>query len=547
MIWVKMIMKKIIISFMLILTLVLVMSITAFSIQEIENNNSVDTATEISVNTNVSGNLSSTSDVDWYKFTVEKDGYFYVDFQHELVDSSSAYWQIRLYDSSGVNFIDGNNSYFSVVGNSNNVTNTFGVNAGTYYIKLNDYYYSSVNYTLNVKFTPSSDWETENNNEKNNADEISVNKTYNGSFSTDGDVDWYKFTTSETGYFYVDFQHELVDSSSAYWQIRLYDSSGVNFIDGNNSYFSVVGNSNNVTNTFGVNAGTYYIKLNDYYYSGVNYTLNVKFASASNWETENNNSKETASTIYFNSSTNGSLSTNGDIDWYKFTVSSGCEIAISLSYSSLDSSSTYWVINLYDSSAVTKLISMNCAGNVDSSTSEYLSVPSGTYYISITDYYYSGNNYILTVQEKHDCVGAFVITKEPTCTEAGTQDQICTVCGKLLDTEVAPATGHSSDNWEIEKEATCENDGKRRGTCQVCGEYVLEAIPMLDHAYGEWQTLSGNKLIPPIVREKTCSLCNDVQIHKDWSNIWILILIIVVVVAITIGVISYIRAFSKSK
>jgi len=547
MIWGKMIMKKIIISFMLILTLVLVMSITAFSIQEIENNNSVDTATEISVNTNVSGNLSSTSDVDWYRFTVEKDGYFHVDFQHELVDSSSAYWQIRLYDSSGVNFIDGNNSYFSVVGNSNNTTTTYGVTPGTYYIKLTDYYYTGVDYNFNVVFTPSSEWETENNNEKNSADEISLNKTYNGSFTTDGDVDWYKFTITENGYFYIDFKHELVNSSYTYWQIRLYDETGVSFIDGNDSYFAVVGNSNNTTTTYGVTPGTYYIKLTDYYYTGVDYNFNVVFTPSSEWETENNNSKGNANNISLNSSINGALTTDGDGDWYKFTVTSGCEIAITLNHATLNTGYTYWVVNLYDSSAVTKLSTLNCAGNVSSSTSEYLSVSSGTYYISITDYYYVGTDYILTIQEKHDCVGTFVTTKEPTCTEAGTQDQICSICGKMLDTQVAPATGHSSDNWEIEKEATCDTDGKRHGTCQVCGEYVSEAIPMLGHVYGEWQILSGNVLIPPIVREKNCSLCDDVQTYKDWSNIWVLIVAIVIVIAIVIGIIGYIKAFSKNK
>ena len=416
---------------------------TASSEWESENNNSKNDADAITVNKTYNGSFSTDGDVDWYKVTIPQDGSFYVDFQHELVDSTRTYWQIRLYDSTGVNFIDGNSSYFGVTGNSNKTTNTFGVSAGTYYIKLNDDYYSGVNYTLNVKFVPASDWETENNNSKDNADLISINKTYNGSFSTDGDVDWYKFNLTENGYFVVDIQHELVDSTRTYWQIRLYDSTGVNFIDGNSSYFGVTGNSNKTTNTFGVSAGTYYIKLNDDYYSGVNYTLNVKFVPASDWETENNNSKDNSNSIKVNSSFKGALSTDGDLDWYKFTVPSQCDLAITLNYASLESSRTYWVIYLYDSTGVTKLLTLNCKGNVTSSTSEYVTVPSGTYYVRIGDDYYSGANYSLTVQEKHDCSGSFTIVKDPTCTEVGSKEKNCSICGKLLDTKSIPANGHS--------------------------------------------------------------------------------------------------------
>ncbi|MBE6706308.1 MAG: hypothetical protein E7577_01555 [Ruminococcaceae bacterium] len=302
-----------------------------------------------------------------------------------------------------------------------------------------------------------------------------VNKTYNGSFSTDGDVDWYKLTIPQDGYFYVDFQHDLVDSTRTYWQIRLYDSTGVNFVDGNSSYFGVTGNSNKITNTFGVSAGTYYISMN------------------------------------VNSSINGALSTDGDTDWYKFTVSSQCEIAVVLNYSSLDSSRTYWVINLYDSSAVTKVLSFNCKANVTSSSSEYVSVPSGTYYIRITDDYYSGANYSLTVQEKHDCSGSFKTVKDPTCTDTGVQEKNCSICGKLLDTQTIPANGHNCDAWIIDKEATCSSEGKRHSTCEVCSEPVSENIPMIAHTLGDWNVTKEPTCHNDGAQTRTCSKCDYVE------------------------------------
>ena len=465
--------------------------------------------------------------------------------------------------------------------------------------------------------------ESESNNSVDTATSISVNTNVSGNLASSSDVDWYKFTIGQDGYFNITFQHELIDTSRTYWQIRLYDSTGVNFIDGNSSYFGVTGNSNRTTNTFGVKAGTYYIKINDDYYSGVNYTLNVKFVPASDWETENNNSKDNSNSIKVNSSFKGALSTDGDLDWYKFTVPSQCDLAITLNYASLESSRTYWVIYLYDSTGVTKLLTLNCKGNVTSSTSEYVTVPSGTYYVRIGDDYYSGANYSLTVQEKHDCSGSFTIVKDPTCTEVGSKEKNCSICGKLLDTQSIPANGHSCNNWVIDKEATCSSEGKRHCICSVCGETVSESIPMIAHTvgewnvtkaptchsngtqtrscskcdhtetetlsalthefgewkvaqeascyhsgteerecslcgdkenktieqliheYGEWEVVSGSKLIPPIVKEKTCVHCADVQSTEDWSYVWVTIVAGVVLLGVLIGVINYIRAFKR--
>ena len=222
-------MKKFYVLLAFLIAVILVCTVPVFAVNESEDNNTAATATAVSPNTSVTGVLSSNSDVDWYKFTVPQDGYFNITFQHELIDNSRTYWQIRLYDSTGTNYIDGNSSYFSILGNSNGKTNTFGVKAGTYLIKITDDYYSEKPYTFQVNFKASSVWETENNNSKNDADAITVNTTYHGSLSTDGDVDWYQFQVTEGGYFVVDFQHELIDNSRTYWQIRLYDESGVNF------------------------------------------------------------------------------------------------------------------------------------------------------------------------------------------------------------------------------------------------------------------------------------------------------------------------------
>ena len=214
-----------------------------------------------------------------------------------------------------------------------------------------------------------------------------------------------------------------------------------------------------------------------------------------------------------------------------------------MNHEKTDSSSKYWIIDLYDSSAVTKLATLDCYGNQETTSSESITLSSGTYYIRIYDYRYSGIDYSFGIFERHDCHGAFVTTKNPGCTTDGEQVKNCSVCGVLLETQVIPATGHSSDNWVIDIEATCNKEGSRHCDCSVCGESVSEAIPMLSHAFGEWEVISGNKLIPPIVNERKCSNCGQSETDKDWSNIWITILAglgVIVVIAIAIAIINYV-------
>ena len=89
------------------------------------------------------------------------------------------------------------------------------------------------------------------------------------------------------------------------------------------------------------------------------------------------------------------------------------------------------------------------------------------------------------------CTVERVTTVEPTCTEAGTSVEKCTVCGAIKDgtVETIPALGH---DWEytVDTEPTCTEDGiaiaracKRTG-CDVYeeGSFVL---PALGHNYNE--------------------------------------------------------------
>ena len=486
----------------------------AASYSESESNNSKDTANQIAVNTSVSGNLSTSSDVDWYKFTTTQDGYFNVEFTHTFLSSSSKYWCIWIYNETGVNGITGQNDYFTATGNANALSTKYGVPAGTYYVivgKYSKYDYSANKYMLNVNFTVASDWETENNNNKDYADNMNVNQDINGALSTSSDVDWYSFEIKQRGYLQVSFEHIFLSSPVDYWQVNLYDTSGVNLlIDG--SYISIPGNENVSSRNYGVSPGKYYIavKSKRYDYSGNDYSLKVNFTVASDWEMENNNSKNSASEVKVNEAINGAISTSDDVDWYRFSISSTSQIALVFNHEVVDSSIALWHIYLYDNTGVTLLNKFSVNGNEASRASDYISVSSETCYIKITPRYYytatdySGVDYSLCVVEKHEHVGTWSTAKPATCLEGGTVNRTCTICG-VIETQETEPLGHDYVGVQT-KEATITQKGETTFTCSRCGDSYTES---------------------------------------DGSKLWVIPVICIVGVLVLIGVINYIRIVRK--
>ena len=69
------------------------------------------------------------------------------------------------------------------------------------------------------------------------------------------------------------------------------------------------------------------------------------------------------------------------------------------------------------------------------------------------------------------------------------------------------------------------------------------AIAAISHNFSEWRQVKGNKFLPPIVSERVCSHCGEIETQKDMSSWWMTPLIVVVVIASIIGVVNYIKAY----
>ena len=128
-------------------------------------------------------------------------------------------------------------------------------------------------------------------------------------------------------------------------------------------------------------------------------------------------------------------------------------------------------------------------------------------------------------------MGDWIITKEPTCTEAGSQYRECvydkcTICtdgSRYRQEEVIPATGHELKMVD-EKAATCTKAGNEAyWICQTCGKVYADAgaqtettitdqvINAAGHKYGDWQTTKDAKCELDGEMTRTCQVCGNTE------------------------------------
>jgi hypothetical protein len=99
-------------------------------------------------------------------------------------------------------------------------------------------------------------------------------------------------------------------------------------------------------------------------------------------------------------------------------------------------------------------------------------------------------------------------TVDATCTEAGYIESKCTACNETTKQEI-PAKGHTWGGWKIIKNATCTEKGREEHKCSGCGKTEQRDIPANGH---DWILTDGKAptCTEPGYREKKCDACGTV-------------------------------------
>lgn len=355
-------------------------NVSAASLTETEPNDAFKNANKINVNTRYVGQIATYNDDDYYCFTLKKAGMVNITFDHKNPQDEIKHWEVDLYDSNGKYFYEQD-----VYGDQFKAnTQQMGLPAGTYYVSvMYDGTHTTAHYGLTVNYTATDLWETEYNDNKLNADPISVNKKYTGNLYYGLDEDYYKVNVPSDGTIEIVFEHEYITTEKNYWNIELYDE----YFEYGDKPIAESSSSGPETTVslmkMGLPAGIYYVKVDYSWYDESNYTVEVRHTPSTVWETEYNDTKSTADIINLDTEYYGNLyKWYSDIDYYKFTTTGNGTVTVDFKHDKILGEEEYADVVLLDSED-NELIYISSEEDVLSVQMITIGLEPGTYYLVI--------------------------------------------------------------------------------------------------------------------------------------------------------------------
>ena len=112
-----------------------------------------------------------------------------------------------------------------------------------------------------------------------------------------------------------------------------------------------------------------------------------------------------------------------------------------------------------------------------------------------------------------------------TCTEDGLTDGLkCADCGKILvEQKPIPKKGHTDGEWVVTLDPTCTEAGKKELHCATCNDVIDTAdIDKLGHDDGEWTTTLEPTLDTTGTAERRCTECNELLETKTLPALFML-------------------------
>jgi len=208
------------------------------------------------------------------------------------------------------------------------------------------------------------------NNTLAQAYQIGLGTTYNSYIASASDVDYYKFTTTQSGTITVNLTSLPKD-----YDLYLYNASGTQIGKSSN------GSTTAEKITYTGAAGTYYAKVVGYsgaYSTATKYALKVDFGGTPTDTYEPNDTTAQAYGIASGTTYNSFVYSSTDVDYYKFTVASAKTITINLTNLPKD-----YDLYLYNSAGT--LVAKSENGSTTSEAISY-SAAAGTYYVKVVGY-----------------------------------------------------------------------------------------------------------------------------------------------------------------
>lgn len=341
---------------------------------ELENNDTAQNATSVALNTPYSASLSSARDVDFFSFTLEEASAVNVTLNTSGSGSKSTLYTYEVYSATDGPKLAG----VSIPGNAQlSETGNLYLAAGSYYVQVAKGS-SSTNeeYILTVHVDQGGFMEAESNDTQETANAVPVNEDIHGSFSREGDVDFFAFTLDSDAVIQPRFTFTPTDSSSKTYVLTILDNSRRELLKVN------IGGkeSTKVIAPLALPAGTYTVKLENPRFVRQDYTLRLVSMAVEASEHEPNDSAGLATELNIGQARTGVLSSNADVDYYKLSFAQQTTVTFHFSFTQSTSTSTAFVLSIEQNGK--NQWSTNIKGD-SGGIEQTLQFPAGEYYLKV--------------------------------------------------------------------------------------------------------------------------------------------------------------------
>lgn len=362
-------------------------------------------------------NLPDRQDEDWFMFTMNSDGFVRLGFSHaEIADKLSVCWQVILYSEDMTQMYSVNSEFNVPECDSGEI----GLTKGNYYIAVINRVYTDIIYTLSLKRTAADDVESERNDTMDTANIISVNSTITGNIAEqiEGiDRDFFAFTVPSSGSVMLEFTHDGIDDEDGKegWNYSLLTEDGRIIFAG----VSLWADDVSASSLIGIEAGKYYVCVDSegLYHHPQRYYITVSFAESDEWESEMNDTFDSADILNEYYEINASLTdrrNDYDFDCYTFNIEREEDITVNFFHETFDYSREIFSFTLYDENGQCVAATSDSGGvynisimsDVQKTETHYSLVP-GKYYIRVsTGIFFENIGYKLSYHEsiKEDIV-----------------------------------------------------------------------------------------------------------------------------------------------
>jgi hypothetical protein len=361
----------------------------AASGKELENNDTTDLADPIASGVKVSGALQSASDVDFYRLDATAAGVLSLAFDAPAgLPTNAGDSDYQYYQYYGLSLYDSQNTLLGRYQTTIDKTYTFALpSAGSYFVSVDvpTWYHTDEIYGLTATHTPGSFAAVESESNDSQPDTLSSGSAIQGQLSSAEDVDRYRIQADAAGSLSIVLDVPTSSTDTDYFSLQVLDDQGTvlaRYLTGQDRTVSV-GLPQAGAYDVVIQADTSGYSTN---HNGNAYKLTPTLTAGNEaaFESEGNETKETADTLTFDIAIKGQLSDRLDVDYFKVATTEAGVFTLNFDTPTNSAYSDYFTIRLINATGAT-------LAEIETGRDQTLQAAvgrPGTYYIEIESGYW---------------------------------------------------------------------------------------------------------------------------------------------------------------